>query len=123
MPGHGPCRQAPGPHRRPTPARPAWKNSQAVFDRVPPDFTLPQGDLAVVQAALARGRPMVTVYDQDGRNVLAEGMLDLVNNQIDATPGTIKLKARFDNRAHAMCPGASSRSAWWSGRGRTHSPC
>ena len=70
------------------------------------DFTLPQGDLAAVQAAVARGTPKVSGYDQDGRTALAEGVLEVVNNQIDTVTGTIKLKARFDNPRHTLWPGS-----------------
>jgi membrane fusion protein, multidrug efflux system len=70
------------------------------------DFTLPQVDLAAVKAALDRGSPAVTALDQDGSTPLAYGVLQVLNNQVDPTTGTIKLKARFDNRDHKLWPGA-----------------
>ncbi|MGA0596512.1 efflux RND transporter periplasmic adaptor subunit [Enterovirga sp. CN4-39] len=70
------------------------------------DFTLPQADLAAVTAAFERGKPVVIAYDQEGKTVLDRGVLDVINNQVDTTTGTIKLKARFDNPGHRLWPGA-----------------
>jgi multidrug efflux system membrane fusion protein len=70
------------------------------------DFTLPQADLYDVQSAARVGTPEVLVYDQDGKNLLAKGQLDVINNQVDQASGTIKLKARFDNKDHKLWPGA-----------------
>ena len=70
------------------------------------DFTLPQADLAAVTAAFERGKPAVIAYDQEGKAVLDRGVLDVINNQVDTTTGTIKLKARFENKDHKLWPGA-----------------
>jgi multidrug efflux system membrane fusion protein len=70
------------------------------------DFTLPQADLQDVQSAARAGTPEVLVYDQDGKILLAKGQLDVINNQVDRASGTIKLKARFDNKDHKLWPGA-----------------
>ena len=43
----------------------------------------------------------------DGKKALAEGKLAVVNNQVDTTSGTIRLKAVFDNKDHALWPGQS----------------
>ncbi|HTO61573.1 MAG TPA: efflux RND transporter periplasmic adaptor subunit [Bradyrhizobium sp.] len=68
-------------------------------------FSLPQSDLDVLQAAMRNGKPTVLAYDQQGKALLGRGMLDVINNTIDQTTGTIKLKARFDNQSHALWPG------------------
>lgn len=68
-------------------------------------FTLPQRDLAVVPAALARGPVPVDVIDADGRSVIATGKLDVVDNQVDITTGTIRLKASFSNEDGRLWPG------------------
>jgi multidrug efflux system membrane fusion protein len=68
-------------------------------------FTLPQDNLGEVQAAMKRGNPTVLVFDQQGKAQLARGTLDAINNTIDQTTGAIKLKARFDNKNHALWPG------------------
>ncbi len=70
------------------------------------DFTLPQTDLQDVQSAARAGSPSVLVYDQDGKKLLAKGQLEVINNQIDQASGTIKLKARFDNKDHKLWPGS-----------------
>ena len=43
----------------------------------------------------------------DGKKTLSEGTLSVVNNQVDTTSGTIRLKAVFDNKDHALWPGQS----------------
>ena len=70
------------------------------------DFTLPQSDLQDVQSAARAGTPEVLVYDQSGKDLLAKGQLEVINNQVDQASGTIKLKARFDNKDHKLWPGA-----------------
>jgi membrane fusion protein, multidrug efflux system len=69
------------------------------------DFTLPQADLADIQQAESHGAPQVLVYDENGKTLLSRGALDVVNNQIDQLSGTIKLKARFENKDHKLWPG------------------
>jgi multidrug efflux system membrane fusion protein len=68
-------------------------------------FTLPQRDLAVISAALARGSVKVEVMIAEGRGVLASGTLQTIDNQIDMTTGTIKLKAVFPNQDQKLWPG------------------
>jgi multidrug efflux system membrane fusion protein len=70
------------------------------------DFTLPQSDLQDLQAAEAKGNPTVLVYNESGKILLSRGVLEVINNQIDQASGTIKLKARFDNKDHKLWPGA-----------------
>lgn len=70
------------------------------------DFTLPQADLQDVQSAAKAGTPEVLVYDQNGKDLLAKGQLEVINNQVDQASGTIKLKARFDNKDRKLWPGA-----------------
>jgi multidrug efflux system membrane fusion protein len=68
-------------------------------------FTLPQGDLGEVRSAAAKGEPPVLAYDQSGKSLLSKGVLEVINNQIDQASGTIKLKARFENKDHKLWPG------------------
>ncbi len=70
-------------------------------------FTVPEDQLPAVNAALKAGEPSVTAYSSDGRTKLADGVLELVNNQVDTTSGSVRLKARFDNKEHALWPGLS----------------
>ena len=49
----------------------------------------------------------VVAITTDGKKPLAEGALAVINNQVDTTSGTIRLKAVFDNKKHALWPGQS----------------
>src|SRR5207249_4255500 len=46
----------------------------------------------------------VTAYDRTGATELAKGRLDTVDNQIDTTTGTVKLRAIFDNDEEILFP-------------------
>ncbi len=61
-------------------------------------FSLPQNNLPAVMKRLRSGGILpVYAYSQDSKVMLAKGVLIAVDNQIDTTTGTVKLKARFDN--------------------------
>ena len=68
-------------------------------------FTLPEGELEQIQQAEARGPVSVTAIAQDGNTVLDNGKLTVVDNQIDATTGTLRLKAVFPNLHNRLWPG------------------
>lgn len=68
-------------------------------------FTLPEEDLAVVNAAMSAGAVKVTTVARDKDAVLDEGTLTLIDNQIEQATGTIKLKATFANAHNALWPG------------------
>jgi multidrug efflux system membrane fusion protein len=68
-------------------------------------FTLPARSLDDVRDAMARGPVEVTAYDQDNRKALATGKLLLVDNLIDQTTATIRLKAMFPNDDERLWPG------------------
>src|SRR5262245_25343643 len=68
-------------------------------------FTLPQKDLADVREAMLQGSVPVIAMDQDNTRQLAQGELMLVDNQIDQTTSTIRLKARFANDDDRLWPG------------------
>jgi multidrug efflux system membrane fusion protein len=68
-------------------------------------FTLPEDDFGVVNRQIATGPLAVTASSRTGGAVLGEGVLLLINNQIDLTTGTIQLKATFPNKDHALWPG------------------
>jgi multidrug efflux system membrane fusion protein len=70
-------------------------------------FTLPQQQLPQVAAAMAAGRVAVLAEPQDGTTeVLDRGTLEVLDNQVDSTTGTIKLKAEFPNTRLTLWPGA-----------------
>jgi multidrug efflux system membrane fusion protein len=68
-------------------------------------FTLPESDIAtVVQAQKSAQKLVVEAWDRTNKQKLSSGTLLSLDNQIDATTGTIKLKARFDNQDDALFP-------------------
>jgi membrane fusion protein, multidrug efflux system len=70
-------------------------------------FTAPEEQLQEIKAALASQPPKVIALSTDGKHVLSTGTLSLINNQVDVSSGTIRLKAIFENKDHALWPGQS----------------
>jgi membrane fusion protein, multidrug efflux system len=68
-------------------------------------FTLPEEDLVAVNAALSAGPVTVTTVSRDGGTELDQGTLSLVDNEIDQTTGTARLKATFSNVHNTLWPG------------------
>jgi multidrug efflux system membrane fusion protein len=68
-------------------------------------FTLPEEDLSTIGAALAAGPVKVTTLSRDGKVELDQGTLSLIDNEIDQTTGTAKLKAIFNNDRNTLWPG------------------
>jgi multidrug efflux system membrane fusion protein len=68
-------------------------------------FTLPEEDLMAVTAALAAGPVTVTTVSRDGGTELDQGTLTLIDNEIDQTTGTARLKATFSNTHNTLWPG------------------
>lgn len=77
--------------------------SIARIDPIEASFTLPERDLAVVKAALARSPVPVRLRLE--RETEASGTLAFIDNTVDATSGTIRLKARFANTEGRLWPG------------------
>lgn len=73
-------------------------------------FTLPQQTLAAVAQAMAQGAAKVLAFAQGATGtqsgILDTGTLTVLDNQVDPTTGTIKLKATFPNPANRLWPGA-----------------
>jgi multidrug efflux system membrane fusion protein len=68
-------------------------------------FTLPEDDLPQIQARLHGGATLpVTAFDRTGTKALATGTLSTLDNQIDTTTGTLKLRAAFDNADETLFP-------------------
>ena len=68
-------------------------------------FAIPSDNLtAVIERLNAGDKLAATAYDRDGRKKLATGQLMTVDNQIDVTTGTVKLKAEFANTDNALFP-------------------
>ncbi|WP_407158812.1 MdtA/MuxA family multidrug efflux RND transporter periplasmic adaptor subunit [Bradyrhizobium sp. STM 3557] len=68
-------------------------------------FTVPEDNLQAIARRLASGAVLpVTALDRGGANKLAEGSLQTFDSQIDATTGTIKLRAQFPNDQRTLYP-------------------
>jgi membrane fusion protein, multidrug efflux system len=69
-------------------------------------FTLPEQTLGQIQDHLLAGEVLSAfALDQDNRTTLGEGKLAVIDNQIDTTTGTIRLKATFPNENSKLWPG------------------
>lgn len=68
-------------------------------------FTLPENSLDVVLARYRSGAKLpVEAWDRGDTKLQANGVLQSLDNQIDTTTGTLKFKARYDNRDQALFP-------------------
>ena len=68
-------------------------------------FTLAENDLPAVRGPLLAGKTLaVEAYDRSDQVRLAQGELTTIDNQIDVSTGTVKLKARFSNETDALFP-------------------
>jgi multidrug efflux system membrane fusion protein len=77
-------------------------------------FTIPEDQLPDVLKRLQHGAKMrVDAYDRDGRQKLAEGTLQTVDNQIDPTTGTSRLKAVFQNPDLVLFPNQFVNARLW----------
>ena len=68
-------------------------------------FSLPQQQIVRVNAASAKGALTVDVFGNDGITVVDSGTLTGIDNQVDPTTGTLKLKAEFPNASFQLWPG------------------
>ena len=68
-------------------------------------FTLPEDNLPAVMKQVHTDTTLsVTAYDRTGTTELGKGRLETVDNQIDTTTGTVKLRAIFDNEQEILFP-------------------
>jgi len=68
-------------------------------------FNLPQQELPQLNAAVAKGPLTVEAQRSDTDEVIDRGVLRVVDNQVDQTTGTVKLKAEFPNANLQLWPG------------------
>ena len=68
-------------------------------------FSLPQQQIVLVNAASAKGALTVDVFGNDGTTVIDSGTLKGIDNQVDPTTGTLKLKGEFPNASFQLWPG------------------
>ncbi|AMD49007.1 multidrug transporter [Bordetella holmesii F627] len=68
-------------------------------------FTLPETQLQQVLEQVRAGKTLpVQAYDRADTRRIASGVLETIDNQIDVSTGTVKLKARFDNADQTLFP-------------------
>jgi len=68
-------------------------------------FTLPEDELLPVSKALEAGAVRVTALSRDDKTQLDTGTLSLIDNQIDPSTATMRLKAIFPNQHNSLWPG------------------
>jgi membrane fusion protein, multidrug efflux system len=68
-------------------------------------FTLPEEALPALNRALEAGKVGVTALSRDNKTELDSGIIALIDNQIDQSTGTIRVKATFPNPHNALWPG------------------
>jgi multidrug efflux system membrane fusion protein len=68
-------------------------------------FTIAEDQLPQVQAKMHAGAQLhVEAWDRENKNKLADGVLATIDNQIDPTTGTLRLRANFENKADKLFP-------------------
>jgi multidrug efflux system membrane fusion protein len=68
-------------------------------------FSIPEDNLPDIVPQLAAGTPLqVTAFDRANVKQLAVGKVSALDNQIDTTTGTVKVRAQFDNTDNALFP-------------------
>lgn len=67
-------------------------------------FSVPEDDLGVINQSLSRGAVTVLAYDRNKNALLATGSVLALDNQVDVSTGTIKLKAQFDDSGNKLFP-------------------
>ena len=68
-------------------------------------FTVPAQRLDIIRKNQAQAPLKVVAYGVDTKTELAQGQLTLIDNQVDAATGTVRLKAQFDNANERLWPG------------------
>src|SRR6185295_16763761 len=68
-------------------------------------FNLPQQELPELTKGLAEGPLPIDALGPDGKSVLDKGKVMVIDNQVDQTTGTVKLKAEFPNEKLQLWPG------------------
>ncbi|HUY68987.1 MAG TPA: MdtA/MuxA family multidrug efflux RND transporter periplasmic adaptor subunit [Alphaproteobacteria bacterium] len=68
-------------------------------------FTLPEDDLPTIMKRLAQGATLpVTAFNRTGNQKLEQGTLSAVDNQVDPSTGTVKMRAQFANTDDVLFP-------------------
>ena len=70
-------------------------------------FTEPENALPQLRAGQQAGTVAVGAYSADGKTLIETGHVDTLNNTVDVSSGTIRIKALFDNTQNKLWPGLS----------------
>ncbi len=74
-------------------------------DPIAVDFTIPEHELQAVLQAYRKEQPLpVQAWNRDETELLAEGVLHSIDNQVDVSTGSVRLKARFANPELVLFP-------------------
>jgi multidrug efflux system membrane fusion protein len=68
-------------------------------------FTLPEEDLPAVAKAMGSGSVVAIAFARDNKTQLDRGTIAVLDNQINQTTGTLRLKATFSNPHDTLWPG------------------
>jgi multidrug efflux system membrane fusion protein len=68
-------------------------------------FTLPEDSLPAMSTAMSKGSVSVAAVSRDGKTEFDHGTVSLIDNQIDPTTGTVRVKAIFPNAQLSLWPG------------------
>ena len=69
------------------------------------NFAVPEQNLGLIRKYMAQGPLAVEVAAAKSDTALAQGTLVFIDNAVDATTGTIRMRAQFDNKDIALWPG------------------
>lgn len=69
-------------------------------------FAIPQSQLQTLRAATESGAVRVIAADQSGQVIADDGRVQFIDNTVDATTGTVKVKAAFANADNRLWPGS-----------------
>jgi multidrug efflux system membrane fusion protein len=72
-------------------------------------FSVPAANLSAIKQNLGRNKIPVTATAQDADAATVSGQLDFIDNSVDPSTDTIKLKAKFTNDEHRLWPGQFAR--------------
>lgn len=76
-----------------------------VIDPMPVTFSIPENKFVDLKVELKKNKILrVDAFNQDKSILLAKGYLDSIDNQIDSSTGSVKLKALFNNKNNSFFP-------------------
>lgn len=68
-------------------------------------FTVPETDIDRIRDAMHKQTLQVLAFDSADEKQITQGVLELIDNQVDQSTGTVRLKAQFANADESLWPG------------------